>query len=111
MFFIWNNLGITSITNGNGELLYKKYFYYINFEKINKIYLTRILSNLEKNELSRIMSLSIITNDIHNKNTNQNLDLCRKIPLLEDVFKICSNVHINLDIKIDNDELILKVCI
>jgi hypothetical protein len=56
------------------------------------------------------MSLSIITNDIHNKNPNQSLDLCRRIPLLEDVFKICSNVHINLDIKIDNDELIFKVC-
>ncbi len=32
-----------------------------------------------------------------------------KIPLLEDVFKLLTNVPINLDIKINNDTLINKV--
>jgi hypothetical protein len=32
----------------------------------------------------------------------------RRIPLLEDVFKACPSVRINLDIKFDNDELIRK---
>ncbi len=55
-----------------------------------------------------MVTTSLITNEIHLRN-NDHATESRRIPLLEDVFREFPDIIVNLDIKIDNDELIRKV--
>jgi hypothetical protein len=54
-----------------------------------------------------VVSTSLITNSISRVSDHSNES--RRIPLLEDVFKECPGIPINLDVKINNDELIKKI--
>ena len=55
------------------------------------------------------MSTSFITNALHSRKGADHSSESRRIPLLEEVFQECDRILINLDIKLNNDELILKV--
>lgn len=55
------------------------------------------------------MSSSLITNSIHRRNGEENSGKPHKIPLLEDIFIKFPTLSINLDVKINNDDLIDKV--
>ena len=56
-----------------------------------------------------MVTTSLITNELHCRNGAENSSESRRIPLLEEVFREFPNMPINLDIKINNDELIRKV--
>jgi hypothetical protein len=61
--------------------------------------------------LKKSISTSLITNEeVHEQQININKD-SQRIPLLENIFKKYPDKSINLDIKINNDELINKVII
>lgn len=66
-----------------------------------------INSNIFKISLNNSIFKKIKETDFHSQKTlNQSKS---RIPLLEEVFKRYPDLWINLDVKIDNDELIKKV--
>lgn len=82
----------------------------------------RLISDLNYNELPQLLENSYTelfsTKPINRQdssesqtliNRNGNSNTLRRIPLLENVFEKFPDMRINLDIKVDNDELIRKV--
>ncbi|CAF0813928.1 unnamed protein product [Brachionus calyciflorus] len=65
------------------------------------------LQKSSQTDIKKSISSSLITNELHCRNGNTKTP--HKIPLLEDVFKHFPNTHVNLDVKIENDNLINQV--
>lgn len=74
----------------------------------NKVNIYFYLKKESADNISRTVSSSLISNSIHRR-SQEGFRKPHKIPLLEDIFNNFPNTPINLDVKLNNDNLIKKV--